>query len=124
MQLLAVVNIYVTVSSDLISFAAKSPTVIKQKANVQAVFHRREALSKPIDYYSKIEAILWGKSRGVKATHLSVKFLSERAELSRSTRIVHKYTNASKAAFSLTDLPVTELTTTQTAVPVVSVQRA
>ena len=110
--------------SDLIAFSAKSPPVTTQKANVKKVFYRREALSKPIDYYSKIEAILWGKSRGVKATHLSVKFLSERAELSRSTRIVHKYTNASKAAFSLTDLPVTELTTTQTAVPGVSVQRA
>ena len=44
--------------SDLIAFSAKSPTVTTQEANVKKVFYRREALSKPLAYYSKVEALL------------------------------------------------------------------
>ena len=106
-------------SSDSIALSAKSPRVVTQKPHRRNAFCRREALSKPLAYYSKVEAFLGGKPTNTKI--ISGKFLTERVSISCSAYALN--TKSISGPFNLTDLGLGKLATIAPTKTTVSVQR-
>jgi len=107
------------VSSDSIALSAKSPRVVTQKPHSRNVFYRREALSKPLAYYSKVETFLGGKRTN--RVPISGKFLAERVSIASSAYIVG--TKSIDKLFNLTDLGFGKTVTITPTKTTVSVQR-
>ena len=105
--------------SDSIAPSAKSPRIVTQKPHRQNAFCRREALSKPLAYYSKVETFLGGKPTNTRI--VSGKFLTERVNISRSTYTLD--TKPVDGLFNLTDLGFGKLATITPTKTTVSVQR-